>query len=565
MIEGIAARGKGKEMNIFSGGISKNVWIWLGGGLLLRLGVAALLPAGFDEVYYYLYSRHLAWSYFDHPVMVALTTGVGWWLTGTIAPLTIRLGAVLLYPFTLLGLFFTTRHLFDQRTGELAVAIASLAPILWIAFGLLASPDAGLMFFWTLTLLLAAWEFVPAPAQVENGWAVCAHPYRPSYRLALIGLTLGLACLSKYHGFLLGVGLVGFCLTSDRARRALWSPWMGLSLLLFALTLAPLWGWNSQNAWYSFRFHLGMRFASDGDPSPYRVGDALLTWLLGMVYLFPAIGLPLWGVTGRALVQTLRDRCLPDLSNLGQIRRDCIALILWVSLPIALGFTLLGGKQAIYPAWPAPGFWGLTLLLADAASRWRGKTVRRWLGSSGLILATLILIALLHLSLGFLQKPSRFAPFGGIVPVAQDGSTALLDIGQLRSRFAQNPNLMTALGDADFVFTDEFYLSGYVDMALHPLACQLGRPLPITAFTQDPRGFGFWHPPETWVGKTGLYVTLASLHPDRTALVAEFQPYFQTVEWVGEVPLTRGGAIAETVLIYRAVTMTRPYRYPYPV
>lgn len=45
------------------------------GGLLFRVVIAVWLYPGFDEAYYYLYTLHLDLSYFDHPPLVALTTG----------------------------------------------------------------------------------------------------------------------------------------------------------------------------------------------------------------------------------------------------------------------------------------------------------------------------------------------------------------------------------------------------------------------------------------------------------------------------------------------------------
>jgi len=33
-----------------------------------------------------------------------------------------------------------------------------------------------------------------------------------------LGILVGLACLGKYHGFALGLGLIGFCLTGPRHR-----------------------------------------------------------------------------------------------------------------------------------------------------------------------------------------------------------------------------------------------------------------------------------------------------------------------------------------------------------
>ena len=70
---------------------NQSVLFWLLGGLLFRSFVAFWLYPGFDEAYYYLYSIHLDWSYFDHPVLVALLTGIGPWLTGEVSQFTIRL------------------------------------------------------------------------------------------------------------------------------------------------------------------------------------------------------------------------------------------------------------------------------------------------------------------------------------------------------------------------------------------------------------------------------------------------------------------------------------------
>lgn len=65
-------------------------------GLLFRSFVAFWLLPGYDEGYYYLYTKHLDWSYFDHPIMVALTTGLGIWLTGITSPFTLRIGTLIL-------------------------------------------------------------------------------------------------------------------------------------------------------------------------------------------------------------------------------------------------------------------------------------------------------------------------------------------------------------------------------------------------------------------------------------------------------------------------------------
>lgn len=535
--------GYGKEQGVTMGTL-------LGLGLVVRLAIAYWLPVGFDEAYYFLYSRHLHWSYFDHPPVVALTTGLGWWLTGWVSPFTLRLGAVLTYTLSLVLLYQLGRHLFSSAVGRTAVALASVMPLLVLGFGVLTSPDNGLILFWTAALWVAAQEFFPqavAPAAPSA--------YRPTWRLGLVGVLVGLACLSKYHGFLLGLGLALFCLASPPYRRVFRSPWLGVALVGFGFSLLPLWVWNAQHDWISFRFQLLLRFEG-GEPTPFNGLQMVGYWLISVVYLFPPLGFPLWWVTARAswnqVSQHLRRlRGRPASLDYRQ------GLILWVSLPIALGFTVLGGKQQIFPAWPAPGLWGLTLLLAVAVQRWPRRWVGRWLGGSAWVLGGLVMVALLHLNVGLLQKAGTYAPLGGLVPIKADASTELIDVGQLRRQLAANPEAMALLSEASFVFTNEYYLAGYLDMAIYPL-----QSLPVIAFSQDPRGLAFWFDQTEWLGRDAVYITLDRFVADR-AITEGYGPLFETLDPVTVVETRRGGAVSERFHLYSAQGLQRPYEFPY--
>ena len=50
--------------------------------LLLRVLAAVALPLSFDETYYWLWSRHLVASYFDHPPLIAYAIRFGTLLFG---------------------------------------------------------------------------------------------------------------------------------------------------------------------------------------------------------------------------------------------------------------------------------------------------------------------------------------------------------------------------------------------------------------------------------------------------------------------------------------------------
>ena len=498
------------------------------GSWSLRGLIAWLLPPGFDEAYYFLYTQHWDWSYFDHPVMVAITTAVGPWLTGIISPLTLRLGALVLYGVSTGLLFLSGRRLFGPMAGMWAVAIASLCPLFVFSFGLLAAPDNGLILWWSATMYIAVLEFFPRDK-----------PYRPTIKIVLLGLLLGLTCLSKYHGFVLGLGLVGFCLTSASHRRALGSPWTGAALVLFALTLTPLVYWNVQHDWLSFGFHLSDRFGDQGNgalPS-FNVPNMLGVWLVGMAYLFPTVGFPLWWASWCSLWQG------------GDLPRR---FVLWLGLPVAAGFTLLGGVAHIYPAWPAPGLWSLSLLLAAAMARWSPRLVRMWLVGSALVMATLLIFALGHVALGTLQRP------GGVVQLIapeSDPTTTLIDVVQLRRRLRDGV-AGDAIAATDFLITNEFWLSGYVDMAVSPLTS-----VPVMAFTQDPRGHAVWFTPTDWLEHSGIFITIADY--DQSQIRATYAPYFERFDLLDTLETQRAGATTETFYLYDVGQLVLPYNYPY--
>ncbi|MBW4470730.1 MAG: glycosyltransferase family 39 protein [Stenomitos rutilans HA7619-LM2] len=557
-------------------------------GLLLRGAIAYWLPPGFDEGYYYLYTLHPDWSYFDHPLLVALTTGFGVWLTGDVSAFTIRLGTLLLHTGSLLLLYLTAVRLFSRQAAIVTLAIASLIPIFQLGFGVLTLPDSPLMFFWTATLYIAVCEFFGTrdPKREKNTAAAPASSapvaYHPTYRLAIAGFLVGLACLGKYHGLALGFGVVGFCLTSPRHRAALFSPWTLASVGLFGLAVLPIVIWNLQYDWVSLRFQSGRAVPDRG----YSLLDLLVTFLAGVAYLFPTFGFPLWWASGKAIFEQwgqktaeaqrrgemsewqgdqvegeeTRSPTLTQLKTQNSLaaRREALLktlFILWLSLPLMLTFTLMGGYRSILPTWAMPGFWGVTLLLGQQAASWRQRTIKRWLWGSGLIITSLLLVALLHVTIGTLQKSSRYAWFGGVLSPSSDASTQLIDIRQLRRGFADSIAITAAMKEADFLFTNDLYLAGQLGMAIAPL-----KPKPITCFDKDLRGFAFWSTRDQWVKQDGLLVTSAV---QSQSTVKQYQDYFKDIQKIAEIPIQRGGAIVQMIEIYQCKTLLKPYPRPY--
>ena len=58
------------------------LWAWILVSTALRLIWAGAIGPGNDEAYHYLYAVHPAWSYFDHPPMMAVVAWLGMHLCG---------------------------------------------------------------------------------------------------------------------------------------------------------------------------------------------------------------------------------------------------------------------------------------------------------------------------------------------------------------------------------------------------------------------------------------------------------------------------------------------------
>ena len=469
-------------------------------------------------------------------------------MTGNVSQFTIRIGSLLLYTGSLIFLYLDALRLYTLQIAVITLAIASAIPIFQIAFGTLTSPDTPLMFFWALSLWLATQEFFEYQG------------YRPSFRLSLLCLTVGLACLGKYHGFILCLSLLGFCLFSPTYRAVFKSKWLFIGIFLFSLAISPILVWNSNHEWVSFLFQANRTVPQRG----YYLDRAILSLLVELVYLFPVFGIPLLWTVIRGTFQSVRVFSWRSANSRSISRTEWDAekrnLLLWLSAPLIFGFTLMGGYRQILPAWKMPGYYSAIMLLAErvviSLRSSRQNIPYRWfIGSIGTIIIILF-IALSHITLGTFQTPSNSKIFG-LLPIAGDTSTQLIDIQQLRQGFMNNPKLDSALKQADFVFTNRYYSGGQIAMAIEPVYHK-----PIECFDEDPRGFAFWSRADQWIGKNGLFIATTEFKVEQDAK-DRYPEYFTKITKVGDIPIIRGGQIVQNFGVYQANKMIKPFARPY--
>src|SRR5262252_1326036 len=120
--------------------------------IVLRLVAAAWTPLTFDEAYYWMWSKHLAFGYYDHPPMVALVIRAGTMIAGD-TELGVRLFSVLLALPMSFATYRTASILFGG-VRVAAIAAMLLNVTLMAAVGTtIVTPDAPLLVASSFVLL----------------------------------------------------------------------------------------------------------------------------------------------------------------------------------------------------------------------------------------------------------------------------------------------------------------------------------------------------------------------------------------------------------------------------
>jgi Dolichyl-phosphate-mannose-protein mannosyltransferase len=207
---------------------------------LLRSLVAGSIGLGNDEVYYVTYAQHLQWNYFDHPPMVALWIRLSTFnLLLQQYELFVRLGAILSAAGATWLLYKTASLLHSARAGWLAALLYTGSVYAAVIAGTFILPDSPQMLFWCWALYLLA----KITTGKENSVVLWL----------LFGLAAGLCIMSKIHGVFIWAGLGLYILFYKRNWLKL--PQVYLAFLLTLLVISPIFVWNWQHDFITWRFH----------------------------------------------------------------------------------------------------------------------------------------------------------------------------------------------------------------------------------------------------------------------------------------------------------------------
>lgn len=235
-------------------------YVWTGALLLARLAylAAGKIELSEDEAYQWLWSKHLALSYYSKPPLIAYMQFLGTHLWGDTQFGVRFFSPVLAAIMSLLVLRLMTREA-GARTAFILLVIMTATPLLSLG-AIVMTVDPLSVLFWTAAMLI--------------GWRA-ASPEGTTKQWMWAGLWMGLGFLSKYTNLFQFVCWAVFFFLWTPARRHLRRPGPWLAVLIVLLCSLPVLVWNSQHNWITVA-----HVASDGQLGQKTTRNHTLEFLL---------------------------------------------------------------------------------------------------------------------------------------------------------------------------------------------------------------------------------------------------------------------------------------------
>ncbi len=354
----------------------RNAGLAIAALIVLRAMMAAWLPLSADEAYYWLWSRHLAAGYYDHPPLIAFLIRSGTLLFGD-SEFGVRFCGVLL---SIAASWFVWRAgqaiLRDDAKAALAALLFNLTLMAGVEM-LAVTPDTPSI------VATAAFLFCLAKIQEtrDGRWWLWA------------GAAAGLGLLSKYSGLFAGAGALVWLLASPRERSWLKTPWPWAGGVLALVIFLPNLWWQSQHQWMTFAFQFG------------RVTGGHLT----LRFLGEFIGAQFGLATPFILVLAVMGAWA------ARRRADARFLLIAMMAPALAYFLIHTLHDRVQGNWPAFLYPMLAILAADMFAPgpgWRG-----WCARLAMPTAAAILL------LAYMQAAT------GLIPLKRDPLARLLGVG----------------------------------------------------------------------------------------------------------------------------------------
>jgi 4-amino-4-deoxy-L-arabinose transferase-like glycosyltransferase len=331
----------------------------------LRLLSAAWTPLTFDEAYYWMWSKHLAGGYYDHPPGVAAVIRLGTLIAGD-TELGVRLVSILLALPMSWAIFRAASILFgDVRVAATATILLNVTLMASVGT-LIVTPDAPLLVASSLVLFCLA----KVLATGRGAWWLA------------VGAAVGAALLSKYTALFFGPAILIWLMSVPKLRHWLASPWPYLGAAAALALFSPVIAWNADHHWVSFIKQIGRARIEDFHPAfiaeliPTQIAFATpLVWVLGAMGMYALVTRKVGSLAARALINSM----------------------VWI---IALYFIWHSLHARVEANWFAPVYPAFAIAAGVAAhlTAWKERSRRmvdfclRWASPVGLLMFALLIV-----------------------------------------------------------------------------------------------------------------------------------------------------------------------------
>ena len=236
----------------------------------LWLAVSLTLDMHPDMVDHWVWSKFLAFGYFEHPPMVALTMRIAT-IIGGHNELTLEIGSVLFSVIILLLSYRVGVLFFNRRTAMMFVVILECTPY-FSAGSVFWHINQPYMVCWLLELYIIG-KYIRSR---NLNW------------IFAFGVVAGLGAMSKYIMILFPLCLLVWCVINREQRRVMihWKTY--LAAIIALLIVAPNIYWNSQRDWVTFNFVLekGLTGARFGEHFLHLTVSQLVLYSIFFTLLF---------------------------------------------------------------------------------------------------------------------------------------------------------------------------------------------------------------------------------------------------------------------------------------
>jgi 4-amino-4-deoxy-L-arabinose transferase-like glycosyltransferase len=448
-------------------------YIFIGFFLVSRLAylAAGRIELSEDEAYQWLWSKHLDWSYYSKPPLIAVLQFISTSVFGDtefgIRFFSPALAAVL----SMVLLRFLAAEV-SARAAFWLVLILAVTPMLAVGSTLLTI-DAPSAFFWAVAMI-AGWRAVQTGKVSAWCWT---------------GLFTGLGLLSKYTAIvqILAWGVFFILWRPARAHLRRAGPYLALSIALVAF--APVIWWNSQHDWVTLA-HLHDR---GGLTEPWRFqprffSEFLLSefGLLNPVFFVGMIwaGVRIWP---RAKTQSL------------------LLFLFAMGAPLFLFYFFYTVRARVQPNWIAPAIVPLfAIMVIYFHDRWSSAEARRAIRgflALGLGLG-FVAVGLLHATelLGYVA--------GRPIPAKVDPLHRVRGWTRIAAMFGAEREKLFREGNPVFFITQHYGLTSILTFYLPEAKRAVGaEPLVYHVRMSNPENqFYFWPGYENRKGQSAIFI-----------------------------------------------------------